>query len=299
MLHHFLTGDPRSRSAAIGLARWVIDMDDGRKAPFGRLDGSPHGHATASGSASYHGPGRAPANSLNALVDGHRLTGESEYLEKAEAIIRRCVHPLDDIAARDLLDAENKWFYTMFFQAIGRYLDHKEEQGSIDRMFRYARASLLHYARWMAIHEYPYLDKPEVLEFPTETWAAQDIRKADVFQFAAKHAGDAAERARFLERAGFFFEASTSTLLKLPSRTLARPVVLLLANGLMRAFFQRNPDHASTATAGSDPDFGSPTTFIPQKVRVLRKLKMLAVAGAIVGLIGVLGLIGLAMAWWG
>ena len=288
--HHFLTGDPRSREAAIGLGRWVIDMDDGRKAAFGWLDGHPHGHATASGSESYHGPGRAPANSLEVLMNARRLTGDPAFLEKAEQIIRRCIHPEDDVAARDLLDAENKWFYTMFLQALGRYLDDREEAGAAGRTFHYARASLLHYARWMVDHEYPYLDRPEILEYPTETWAAQDMRKSDVFKFAAKHAVDPRERSRFLERSDFFFRSSTTTLAAMPTRTLARPVVLMLGNGYMHAYFQAHPDHASAVPQAHDFDFGRPEIFIPQKVRVLRKLKALAVAGAVVGLLAIAGL---------
>ena len=61
------------------------------------------------------------------------------------------------------------------------------ERGILDTMDEYAQASLLHYARWMAQHEYPYLEKPERLEFSTETWAARDIRKADVFLAAQHH----------------------------------------------------------------------------------------------------------------
>ena len=69
----------------------------------------------------------------------------------------------------------------MFLQALGRWLGEKVERGELDNVRVRAAESLLHYARWMAVHEYPYLDKPEKLEFPTETWAAQDIRKSDVF----------------------------------------------------------------------------------------------------------------------
>ena len=42
---------------------------------------------------------------------------------------------------------------------------------------RYAREVLLNYAHWMVEHERPYLERPEKLEYPNETWAAQDIRK--------------------------------------------------------------------------------------------------------------------------
>jgi hypothetical protein len=204
MLHYFLTGDVASREAAIDLGQYVVDADDCLKTIFKWLDRGHTGFPTASGTMAYQGPGRGPANSLNALLDALRLSGRPEFLDKAEQLIRRCIHPADDVPSRHLLDAERKWFYTMFLQSLGKYLDEKIARGEADQMWAYGRASLLHYAHWMADHERPYLDHPDGLEFPTETWAAQDIRKSDVFYFAAQHA-EGAERARFLERAEYFF----------------------------------------------------------------------------------------------
>jgi hypothetical protein len=178
-LHWLLAGDPESRDAAIGLARWVVAMDDGRQTVLRWIDAGPTGHASATQSPIYHGPGRGAGHSIMALLDGHRLTGEGPLLAKAEELIRRCIHPHDDIGARELLDAERRWSYVVFLQALGRYLEHKGERGEIDGPYAYARAALLHYARWMAEHEYPYLEKPEILEYPTETWGP-DIRKSDV-----------------------------------------------------------------------------------------------------------------------
>ena len=141
-------------------------MDDGAKTVFRWLASGDTGLASNSRTFDYHGPGRGAANSIAALIDGHRLSGEAAFLAKAEQLIRRCIHPADNVPARNLLDAENRWFYTMFLQSLGRYLDYKAERGELDRMYAYARASLLHYARWMADHEYPYLEKPEILEYP-------------------------------------------------------------------------------------------------------------------------------------
>src|SRR5262249_43319044 len=118
MLHYFLTGDEASRESALGLARFVVDIDDGRRTLFRWLDRGHTGLASASRTPDYHGPGRGSGNSVNALVDGHRLRGDREYLDKAEQIIRRCTHPTEDVAALNLLDAENRWFYTMFLQAL-------------------------------------------------------------------------------------------------------------------------------------------------------------------------------------
>ncbi|MBY0232301.1 MAG: hypothetical protein K2W96_23740 [Gemmataceae bacterium] len=292
MLHHFLTGSRHSRETAVELARWVIDMDDGAKTVFRWLAGGRTGLASSSRTPDYHGPGRGSGNSLAALLDGHRLTGDDAFLDKAEEIILRVIHPADDVSARNLLDAENRWFYTMFLQALGKYLGHKAERGELDRMYGYARASLLHYARWMAESEYPYLDKPERLEYPTETWAAQDMRKSEVFWFAWLHA-EGQERESFRDRARFFYEYSVRTLSGMPTRHLCRPVVLLLAHGFRQAWFEENQG-ARAPVAPTVLDFGRPERFVPQKARAIKRAKLLAVLLAGLGL---LGLTWLAWSW--
>ncbi|AMV23244.1 hypothetical protein VT84_02465 [Gemmata sp. SH-PL17] len=291
MLHYFLTGSAASRDAALGLARWVIDMDDGSKTVFRWLASGDTGYASQSRDASYHGPGRGSGNSLSALVDGHRLSGDVAFLNKAEQLVRRCIHPNDNVPKHNLLDVENRWFYTMFLQALGKYLDHKIERGELDAMYAYARASLLHYARWMADHEVPTLSRPEILEYPNETWAAQDMRKSEVFKFAAKHA-TGAEKRRFLERAEFFFRDAVSRLTAFETRTLARPVVLMLSFGYMHAHFQRHPEEAAPLPKIEVHDFGRPEVFVPQKVRAKKRAKLLVVGGAAMGLLSVVALVG-------
>jgi len=216
-------------------------------------------------------------------LDGHRLTGDQKFLDKADQLIRRCIHPADDIAARNLLDAEKRWSYTIFLQALGKYIDYKVERDELDWLYAYGRAALLHYARWMVEHEYPYLEKSEILEYPTETWVAQDMRKSEAFKFAVKHAS-AEERARFLERSEFFFRYVTTTLMAMKTRTLARPVVILLSNGFMHAYFQKHPEVAGPPPRVNPPDFGKPELFVPQKVRAKRRLAILTGVMAVVAL---------------
>jgi hypothetical protein len=285
LLHYFLTGDRRSRDTVLTLARWVIDMDDGTKTVFRWLDRGYTGFASATASPLYHGPGRGGGNSINALLDGYRLTGAPRFLAKLEQLVRRCVHPADDVAARGPLDAERRWSYTVFLQALGRYLDFQAERSERGRMYAYARASLLHYARWMAESEYPYLDKPEKLYYPTETWVAQDMRKSEVFKYAAKHAAGA-ERRRFWVRADFFFRYVTTKLPEMKTRTLARPVILLLSYGFMHSYFQQHPDEAAPPPAEAISDFGRAEAFVPQKVRAKRRFLGLC-AGLSLGLIAI------------
>jgi hypothetical protein len=281
-LHWLLTGDPLSREAAIGLAAWVINMDDGRKTILRWLTPSYTGLASATQSPDYHGPGRGAGHSIMALLEGHRLTGERRYLAKAEQLIVRCVHPADDIAALDLLDAERRWSYTVFLQAVGKFLDYKAEIGEVDASYAYGRAALLHYARWMAQHERPYLDHPEKLEYPTETWAAQDVRKSDVFSFAAQHA-EPPERDRFIERARFFFDYSMTRLLDEKTRAFARPVVLLLSNGLMQLGRRAMRDRPTPSDRLER--FGSPERFVPQKSIAKKRLLALGAPAAAIALV--------------
>lgn len=290
LLHHLLTGDPTSREAVLRLARWTADMDDGARTPFRFLSRTPTGLASATGTVDYHGPGRGPANAIQTLLNAYRLTSDRAWIRRAEALIARCIHPADDLAARNLLDAERRWYYTVFLQALGRYLAFKSELGEEDTVWLYARASLLHYARWMAAHEYPYLDKPDMLEFPTETWAAQDMRKCEALDLAAAYAANGTERARFAERARFFFDTSIETLNGWPTRTWTRPVVLMLSCGHAHLFHVAQPD--PPLWPGADVDFGQPQRFEPQKTVALRRAKAIVAAS-----IGALAAAALAWVW--
>jgi hypothetical protein len=268
LLHYFLTGSADSRDAVIQLADWVLAMDDGARTPFRWIDAGSTGVASATYSSDFHGPGRGSGNSVNALIDAHRLTNDVRYLRKAEELIRRCIHPMDDIEAMGLRDPERRWSYVVFLQVLGKYLEYRVELGLVDVDYHYARQSLLHYAAWMAEHETPNLDRRETLEFPTETWAAQDIRKAAVLEFAACNAQDAAQASTFMTRAAFFFNYAVSTLDASPTRTLTRPLVLLLAYA-----FQRPSIDATDIPSSSvgDIDFGTPCRFVAYKDRLKRK----------------------------
>ncbi len=274
VLHHYLTGDEGSRRTSIEIARWVVDMDDGAKSLFGPLSRRPTGLASMTASPLYHGPGRGAANSIHALLDAHRLTGVPTYLVKAEELLRRTIHPADDVPARNLLDAERRWSYVVHLQMLGRWLDERLEAGDLGKRYAYARASLLAYARWMLEHEYPYLDRPEILEFPTETWAAQDLRKAEVLAHAARHARGE-ERVRFIDRAAWFQEGALERLASMPTHVFTRPVVLVLTQGFRRIGGTAPPPEG-------EHDFGRPPPpFVPQKEAIRRRLRRVAATAAV------------------
>src|SRR5207244_5089741 len=138
-----------------------------------------------------------------------------------------------DVAARDLLDVERRWSYTVLLTVLARYLGLKAEAGELDFLYAYAHASLLRYAEWMLQHEVPYFDHPEKLEYPTETWAAQELRKANVLRLAAGCAEEPV-RGRLTRRAGEVSERGGDGLVRVDSRHAARAGRLVLGEGVLQ-----------------------------------------------------------------
>ena len=235
-LHHLHSGDPRSRELVLQLADWCWRSLRGPQTLCAALLRSVKSLARwrREGAAAPIWPRypftRGTGNCLNATLDALELTGDRRYLKRATKLVLGTVHPADRPQERDLLNAELRWSYTVFLAALGRYLQVKVARNELDNDYAYGRASLLTYSRWMAEHEYPYLDKPETLEYPNETWAAQDLRKSVVFYQAAGHAA-AEERARFRERSRFFLDAGLDHLCASATRHYTRPLALVLQNG--------------------------------------------------------------------
>ena len=114
--------------------------------------------------------------------------------------------------------------------AVAKFIDKKYELKQLDEGFQYARACLLAYAGWMLSHEYPYLDKPEILEYPNETWPAQDLRKSVIFFQASRYAHPELH-APFRQKGRDFFEISRTELLRRETSRYSRPLALMLQNG--------------------------------------------------------------------
>jgi hypothetical protein len=173
---------------------------------------------------------RGSGNCLNSTLDAFELTGDTLYLKRAAEIVTGTVSPSDDPDERDLLNAEICWSYTVFLSALGRFLTVKKLWNQEDEEFFYTRECLLLYARWMVQFEIPYLDQSENLEYPNETWAAQDLRKGVVFHYAAKFSSEDS-RSDFLTKAAVFFNYGLAELCRHKTSQYTRPLVLMLQNG--------------------------------------------------------------------
>ena len=292
MLHHFLTGDPLSRETAIELARWAIDMDDGRKTIFRWLAGGYTGHGTASGSSFYHGPGRAPANSLDMLLVGSRLTGEPEFLAKAEQIIRRCIHPADDIAARNLLDAENKWFYN----------DVPASPGPLPRFqgrARPARPDVRLRPRQPA--ELRPLDGRARVSLPRQ---ARDPRVPHRDLGCSGHAEERGLRGRRADRRNARGARAVPGAIAVflrgfdddPGQDADPDAVPGPWCSCSRTVWpgripSSTPSFPSLPTPETTYDFGSPEKFVPQKTVAIRRFKIIAALAGATVVIGAIGLV--------
>lgn len=266
MLYYYLTGDVEAREAVLGLAEWVLAMDDGARNVFAMISTAPTGLASKTVDQSYHGPGRGAGNSVNALLDAYALSGERRFMAKAEELIQRCIHPADRIESLRLDEPEHRWSYLVFLQVLGKYLEVKARLGETDYHFYYARDSLLHYAAWMLGHEVPYKQVLHKVLLPTETWPAHDIRKCHVLHLAARYAtGD--RREAFRGRAAFFFERCIADVLSFETAYLARPRVILSVYGHVHAYFEKHGHESvpEVCTRAHSYTFGLPQQFVSQR----------------------------------
>jgi hypothetical protein len=237
MLHYFQTGNGDFRQAVLDLAEWELTALSGpgtvlavlkRGVGYLSLWRACRGEKRL---FPRHPLTRGTGNAITACLDAFEVGGGCRFLEQAGRLIRDTLHPDDDIACRDLLNAETAWSYTVLLVAVGKFLDKKVELGELDAGFAHARASLLAYAGWMLDNEYPYLEKPEILEYPNETWTAQDLRKSVIFFQAARYADSPRARDVFLAKAKFFYEYAREELGLHPGSVYARPLALMLQNG--------------------------------------------------------------------
>lgn len=188
-LHYLLTGYGPSKKAVTTMANWIERYYEG--------DGTLLGAALALRNRNIPGlkdikTGQYPldrgtGNYVQALLDRFVLYDQLRDIELAGHVIQHTLSSSDDIAERRLDDVENTWFYTVMLQAVCRFIKVKAQLSHRDHYYQHAVNALKHYAMWMVKNEYAYLDKPDILEFPNQTWSGQDLRKLCVLNFAQSY----------------------------------------------------------------------------------------------------------------
>jgi exo-rhamnogalacturonan lyase-like protein len=235
-LRYLLSGDDTLKHAAIGLSQWVRCFYNGSPTVLGRLHrlltvDLKAGKMTNIGyiEEGYKYPlDRGTGNYLNALIDAFLVGGDAGLLDEMHEIIIETVSPDDDLAARHLGNVEEHWFYIVFLQALARYLLLKEQLEQPDQHYAYGRHTFLHYAEWVLKYEETYLSNPDALEFPTDTWAAQDLRKANVLYYGAYF--DPARAEAFRRRADLFWDYCVDTLGESPEAHTTRIQAIVAQN---------------------------------------------------------------------
>ena len=237
-MYYYLTGNVMAKEAVIGLADWIINFDRTSKSFLGILRKIKR-IMTSFLNKYGNVPERLRGNSINTLLDGFEITDDRKYLIKAEQIIRKYISPSDDVDKLDQQQIELRWTYLVFLQALGKYLDVKEGINEKDRMFNYAKESLLHHAGWMLKNEVPYKQLFKTVEIQSSTWPAQDTRKSVIFDYACKYSDGHLKNA-FEEKAEFFYNTSIYDVLSYgdESKYFVRPLAIMMNYGVMHTYFQ-------------------------------------------------------------
>ncbi|MFY8199472.1 MAG: hypothetical protein ACOVLE_02285, partial [Pirellula staleyi] len=267
LLYYQLSGNVRARDAVIGLAEWVRSMDDGNQHLLGFVTGVPTGLASCTRNLEYQGPGRGAGNSMVSLVNAWQASEDTRYLDYAAELIYRTIHPDDNVQCRQLLDSENHWSYTVYLQALVYFIFVTQKIEGYQAIRDYARASFFQYARWMVENERPYLDHAQNLEYPTETWAAQDIRKGVVLLMAAWLSHCDEEKLSYSRKGCWLLENAWTALMSFPSRGCTRPLAIVLQQCYLQQYFESDKRRGFRWEVDFTHrvEFRSPSEFVPQK----------------------------------
>ena len=273
LLYYHLTGSRTARRSIMQLADWVIAMDNGGCDLLAPLSKQTTGSASSTRDRDYHGPGRGIGNSINVLIDAWQLTHADHYLEFCVELVHRCVHPHDNIEALNLNDSENRWSYPIALQALLRFISIVG--GHAPETCEHLRHSLRHFGEWMLDHSVLHFESPEELEFPTETWAAQDLRKGTTMMLIGSMGTDSFSQ-QMHEKGIAFYETALEQLMAFPSRSCTRPAAIALQQFPIRWFVQKNHRepaenrHKHPATPATWPERIPITT---QKVEIRERMR--------------------------
>lgn len=231
-LHYWLTGYTPSREASLKIAKWIETLYEGDNTLLSLALAVKNRHRS---DLKHVFSGKYPldrgtGNYIQALLDSYELSGRPSAISKVERIICATISASDDISERRFDDVESTWFYTVFLQSVCRYL-YLSASSTTEHCAAHHQilSAFLHYVAWMIENEYLYLDKPDILEFPNQTWTAQDLRKVCIVSFASYFLNDAlATKAN--NKAKAWLAGITQRLTHHPEASTTRVLCLMMQN---------------------------------------------------------------------
>lgn len=236
-LHYLMTGDDASKQAVLTLSDWITKVYEGSGGVLDYLlavKNADYRRDLKNPKTGQYPLDRGTGNYIVALIDSFEVTGQQSYLDRASLVIKNTVGLDEDLALRNLDNVEETWFYTVFLQAVGRYLWTKKSVQQTDESYVYCVKLLQKFAAYMATNEAPYLTRPDILEFPNQTWTAQDLRKVNVLYLAALFTED---NQSFVDKAIEIRNYIVQELSKDADRDYCRILCLLMQNEGMQDFY--------------------------------------------------------------
>ena len=236
LYHYQLTGNEQSRRAVLELARWMTALYEGqggfleqlfalKKREIPILKKMIRGESVTTHIYPFK---RGTGNYLNTLLDAWIIDENRLWLINAESVIGKTIHPADVIEHRNLLDIEARWSYLILLASLFRYLQLKRQLDCEDEQYNFTKTSLLRYTHWMLKNERSFLFDKTQLEFPNDTWVAQDIRKA-MLMFQASEL-DYENSAQYRRQGQKWLDEVTTALQNSQERQLTRVIVILMQN---------------------------------------------------------------------
>ncbi len=213
---------------------------------------------------------RGTGNYVNALLDGFDIQQDLALLSEVERVILNTISEDDDISERGFDDIENTWFYIVFLQAVAKYLlmakSLSEPRGPYGNILQ----AYLHYARYVEQHESPYLTHANKLEYPNDTWTAQDLRKVHVLACAAlltRAANDTNEESqRFSAKAKSLQQWIDNKLSESDESALTRILALLMQNYGALSLLNGSPHTQNNQTGHNQCASHNMSSSIPSRI---------------------------------
>ena len=232
---YLMTGDETSKQAVIELCEWISNVYEGSggfleyllaiKNSDTRID-------LKNVKTNKYPLDRGTGNYITALLDSFEVSGKQSYLDRASKVIKQTVCLNEDLSNRNLDNVEETWFYTVFLQSVCRYIWAKSSNKQFDESFQYAKQLVIKFADWMAVNEQPYLLNPDILEFPNNTWTAQDLRKVNILLFANL----LEQKASYLQKANSIYEFIVKALNQDANNHYCRILCILMQNEGMYSY---------------------------------------------------------------